>query len=58
MAYQHPGRVSPAGPKGQKTSSSEVDSKSVLGREKKNNFLKMNEQYGNVIENKGPLWKT
>ncbi len=24
----------------------------------KSSFLKMNEQRGNVIENKGPLWKT
>jgi hypothetical protein len=40
MVYQHPGRVSPAGPKGQKTSSSEVDNKSIFGREKEKQFFK------------------
>jgi hypothetical protein len=34
MVYQHPGRVSQAGPKGRKTSFSQMDSKSLLGRER------------------------
>jgi hypothetical protein len=29
-----------------------------LEEKKKSNFLKINEQYGNVVEKKGPLWKT
>jgi hypothetical protein len=29
-----------------------------MGGERKKNSLKLNEQRGNVYENKGPLWKT
>src|SRR5208337_2075330 len=34
------------------------DKKSVLAGEAKKILQKMNEQRGNVYENKGPLWKT
>jgi hypothetical protein len=34
------------------------DNKSVIAGEEKKNSSKMNEQRGNVYENKGPLWKT
>jgi hypothetical protein len=34
------------------------DKKSVIAGETKKNSSKMNEQRGNVYENKGPLWKT
>jgi hypothetical protein len=30
----------------------------LLQGEAKKNFSKMNEQHGNLYENKGPLWKT
>jgi hypothetical protein len=35
-----------------------MDNKSATGRERKENSSKVNEQRGNVYENKGPLWKT
>jgi hypothetical protein len=35
-----------------------MDNKSATGRERKKNSSKVNEQRGNVYENKGPLWKT
>jgi hypothetical protein len=35
-----------------------MDNKSAIGRGRKKNSSKLNEQYGNVYENKGPLWKT
>jgi hypothetical protein len=34
------------------------DKKSVIAGEAKKNSLKLNEQSGNVYENKGSLWKT
>jgi hypothetical protein len=35
-----------------------MDNKSAIGRERKKNSSKLNEQHGNIYENKGPLWKT
>jgi hypothetical protein len=35
-----------------------MDNKSVIGWERRKNSSKLNEQRGNVYENKGPLWKT
>jgi hypothetical protein len=33
-----------------------MDNKSATGRERKKNFSKVNEQRGNVYENKGPVF--
>jgi hypothetical protein len=44
--------------KGRKDSCSATDNKSEPRRERKKEFLKMNDRRGNVYENKGPLWKT
>jgi hypothetical protein len=54
--FHQPAGVSQAGPKARKTSFSQVDSKSVPGRERENNSLKMNDRGGNVIENKGSVF--
>jgi hypothetical protein len=47
-----------AGRKARKWACHARDKKSVIAGEAKKNSSKMNEQCGNLYENKGPLWKT
>jgi hypothetical protein len=48
----------PAGGKARQWARRARDKKSVVARAAKRNSLKLNEQTGNVYENKGSLWKT